>query len=40
VDYEAMRKDIVYVQIVLGSLEQQTHELAKAALIAWESRSE
>lgn len=40
VDYEALRKDITQVRIALGSLEQQTHDLAKAALIAWESRSE
>ena len=39
VDYEALRKDITQVRIALGSLEQQTHDLAKAALIAWESRS-
>jgi hypothetical protein len=40
VDYEAMRKDFAQVRIVLARLEQQTHDLAKAALIAWESRSE
>jgi hypothetical protein len=40
VDHEAMRTDIAQVRIVLANLEQQTHDLAKAALIAWESRSE
>ena len=40
VDYEAMRKDITHVRIVLANLERQTHDLAKAALIAWESHSE
>lgn len=40
VDYEAMRRDITHVRMALRSLEQQTHDLAKAALIAWESRSE
>jgi hypothetical protein len=40
VDYEAMRKDIIHVRMVLANLEQQTHDLAKAALIAWETRSE
>ena len=39
-DYEAMRQDIAHVRLGLASLEQQTHDLAKAALIAWESRSE
>jgi hypothetical protein len=40
VDHEAMRTDIAQVRIVLANLEQQTHDLAKAALIAWESRCE
>lgn len=39
-DYEAMRREISHVRIVLARLERQTHDLAKAALIAWESRSE
>ena len=40
VDYEAMRHDIAHVRLALASLEQQTHDFAKAALIAWESRSD
>lgn len=40
VDHEAMRTDIAHIRIALANLEQQTHDLAKAALIAWESRSE
>lgn len=40
VDHEAMRADIAQVRIILANLEQETHDLAKAALIAWESRSE
>jgi len=40
VDHEALRKEISHVRIVLARLEQQTHDLAKAALIAWESHSE
>jgi hypothetical protein len=40
VDYDAMREDMTQIRIALRSLEQQTHDLAKAALIAWESRSE
>lgn len=40
VDYEAMRQDIAHVRLAVASLEQQTHDLAKAALIAWESRSD
>ena len=39
-DGEALRKDIAQTRVVLAGLEQQTHALAKAALIAWESRSE
>ena len=39
-DREGLRKDIVHVRVVLAGLEQQTHDFAKAALIAWESRSE
>ena len=39
-DREILRKDIAHVRIVLAGLEQQTHDLAKAALIAWESRSD
>jgi hypothetical protein len=39
-DREALWKDISYIQLVLAGLEQQTSALAKAALIAWESRSE
>ncbi|HEX5462169.1 MAG TPA: hypothetical protein VFX20_19545 [Steroidobacteraceae bacterium] len=40
VDYEAMRTDIAHVRTALATLEQQTHDLARAALIAWESSSE
>lgn len=39
-DGEALRKDIAQARVVLAGLEQQTHAFAKAALIAWESRSE
>ena len=39
-DRETLRKDIAHIRIVLAGLEQQTHDFAKAALIAWESRSE
>lgn len=39
-DGEALRKDIAHTRVVLADLERQTHDLAKAALIAWESRSE
>jgi predicted DNA binding CopG/RHH family protein len=39
-DREEVRKEIAYVRIVLANLEQQTHDLAKAALIAWESSNE
>ena len=39
-DREGLRRDIARVRIVLAGLEQQTHDLAKAALIAWESRNE
>jgi hypothetical protein len=37
---EALRKDIAQARVALAGLEQQAHALAKAALIAWESRSE
>jgi hypothetical protein len=40
VDHEAMRTDIAQARTVLANLEQQTHDFAKAALMAWESRSE
>lgn len=39
-DREGLRKDIAHIRIVLAALEQRTHDLAKAALIAWESRNE
>jgi len=39
-DREGLRKDIAHIRIVLAALEQQTHDLAKTALIAWESRNE
>lgn len=39
-DGEALRKDIAQARVVLAGLEQQAHDIAKAALIAWESRSE
>jgi hypothetical protein len=39
-DGEALRRDIAQARVALAGLEQQTHSLAKAALIAWESRSE
>ena len=39
-DRETLRKDIAHIRIILAGLEQQTHDFAKAALIAWESRSE
>lgn len=39
-DREAQRKDIAHVRAALAGLEQQTHDFAKAALIAWDSRSE
>jgi hypothetical protein len=39
-DGDALRKDIAQARVVLAGLEQQTHDIAKAALIAWESRSE
>ncbi|MHB1815543.1 MAG: hypothetical protein ACYCUE_12070 [Steroidobacteraceae bacterium] len=39
-DREALRKDIAHLLVVLASLEQQTHNFVKAALIACESRSE
>jgi hypothetical protein len=39
-DREGLRRDIPHLRAVLAALEQQTHDLAKAALIAWESRSE
>lgn len=39
-DHEALRKEIGHVRIALARLEQQTHDLAKAALIAWESHGE
>jgi hypothetical protein len=39
-DREALRKDIAHLRVILAGLEQQTHDFAKAALIAWESRSE
>ena len=39
-DREALRKDIAHLRVVLAGLEQHTHDFAKAALIAWESRSE
>ena len=39
-DLEALRKDIAGVRVVLAELELQTHDFAKAALIAWETRSE
>lgn len=38
--HEALRKDIGHVRIALARLEQQIHDLAKAALIAWESYCE
>jgi predicted DNA binding CopG/RHH family protein len=39
-DGATLRNDIAHVRVVLAGLEQQTHNLAKAALIAWESQSE
>lgn len=39
-DRETLRNDFVHIQVVLTDLERQTHDFAKAALIAWESRSE
>lgn len=39
-DREGLRRDIAHVRITLAGLEQRTHDLAKAALIAWESRNE
>ena len=39
-DREALWKDIARIQLVLAGLERQTIALARAALIAWESRSE
>lgn len=39
-DREGLRRDIAHVRVILAALEQQTHDLAKAALIAWESRNE
>lgn len=39
-DREALCKDITRIRVVLAGLERQTHDFAKAALIAWESRSE
>ena len=39
-DGEALRKNFAQARVALAGLEQQTHALAKAALIAWESRSE
>jgi hypothetical protein len=39
-DHQALRKDVAHVRIVLARLEQQTHDLAKAGLIAWESHIE
>ena len=39
-DRETLRNDIAHIRAVLSGLEQQTHDFAKAALIAWESRSE
>lgn len=39
-DWEGLRRDIARVRIVLAGLEQHTHDLAKAGLIAWESRNE
>jgi hypothetical protein len=39
-DRQGLRKEIGHIRIVLAALEQRTHDLAKAALIAWESRNE
>ena len=39
-DRETLRNDIAHIRAVLSDLEQQTHDFAKAALIAWETRSE
>ena len=39
-DRDGLRKDIVHIRAVLAALEQQTHDFAKTALIAWESRNE
>lgn len=39
-DWEGLRRDIARVRMVLAGLEQHTHDLAKAGLIAWESRNE
>lgn len=39
-DGDALRKGIAQARVVLAGLEKQTHDIAKAALIAWESRSE
>ena len=36
---DALRKDLGYTRAMVAALEQRTHDLAKAALIAWESRS-
>lgn len=37
---DALRKDLGYTRAMVAALEQRTLDLAKAALIAWESRSE
>ena len=39
-DREGLRKDVAHIRVVLAALEQHTHDLAKTALIAWESRNE
>ena len=36
-DREDLRKDIAHIRVTLAGLEQQTHDFAKAALIAWET---
>jgi hypothetical protein len=37
---EALRKDLGQTRTALAHLKQATHDLAKASLIAWESRSD
>jgi hypothetical protein len=37
---DALRRDLGYTRAMVAALEQRTLDLAKAALIAWESRSE
>lgn len=39
-DREALRQEVTHIRVVLAGLKQQTHDFAKTALIAWESRNE